>query len=230
MLAVMLTMTSACATRGLRFPGPLGSLGHNAPSLGWDLPADDAVVSATSSGRRASTPAGEQVARAALRFLGASGVWIDGQGFRTDCSGLVAAAYSRVDLEMRGGSADLYEKGKELGIAHTRKVPSVGDVAFWENTYDRNGNRKVDDGITHSGVVVGVDSDGTIEIVHRGSSGVAILHMNLLHPGEEVGPQDKRWNDRVRVPGSRDPSGTRYLAGELFVGFASYWREIDDHS
>ncbi len=36
----------------------------------------------------------------------------------------------------------------------------LGDLVFFDNTYDRNGDGKFDDRITHVGIVVGFDKEG----------------------------------------------------------------------
>jgi hypothetical protein len=50
--------------------------------------------------------------------------------------------------------------------------PLVGDMIFWDNTWDRNGNCAADDKKTHMGIVksVNIDGKGTIDFMHASSS------------------------------------------------------------
>lgn len=216
---LFLVLLSGCAGAGYRYPGPLDSLGKAPPS------SSSAREAAATAGNRQ----GARVARVALKYLDAPGTW-PGREDRDDCSGFVEAVYRKVGLDLEGSSADLLERGKELGLYHFQAVATPGDMVFFENTYDRNGNGKVDDGITHVGIVVGVAPDGTLSVVHRGGEGISSLRMNLRHKGEPGTDAGVVWNDNIRAPNRKDPPGTLYGAGELCVGFVSFWRAPADRS
>ena len=227
-------------------PGPLGGVGRAPPdwvdedeaSVWDDIERDarrarrrdrngaaddeDPPASARARGR------GAAVASAARHYVGAERLRCDGEDFREDCSGFVACAYARAGLALSGGSAGMLELARELGVFHRRRRPSVGDVAFFENTYDANGNGKNDDEVTHVAVVVGVEEDGTIALVHHGSGGVGWLVMNLEHPDLRRSEGDKELNSFLRAEQRRDDPGTEYLAGELWIGFAAFWRALPE--
>ncbi len=223
----MLIALLGCAT--WHYTGPLGQLGREAPesakqwiSRNYDPPetGDDPVDSTLKS--RPPNALARDIVRAANAFVGNPSLSVDGTAYRFDCSGLVEAALASAGLEETGSSAMLFERARELGVLHHRRAPKPGDVAFFDNTYDRDGNGRNDDSLTHSAVVVNVSSDGTVDMVHVGSKGVTELRMNLRNP-HDLDVDGVRQNDYLRSKSGRDPANTEYLAGELWVGFGSFW-------
>ncbi|MCB9760580.1 MAG: C40 family peptidase [Alphaproteobacteria bacterium] len=170
---------------------------------------------------------GLQVARAAASFIGQDRFRCDGQDVRYDCSGLVHAAYARAgfDLALRN-SAGLHALAKERGVHHRRRHPFPGDVVFFDNTWDANRDGRVNDPLSHVAIVEAVDTDtDTITLIHKGSKGVVRIWMNLARPDVSVDASGVWVNSFLRAKSSRDPKGTRYLSGQLFRGFASFWRD-----
>ncbi|MSQ04046.1 MAG: hypothetical protein EXR71_19525 [Myxococcales bacterium] len=223
---VLLLLLVGCAPASWRMPGPLRGLG---------LGADESV--ATYLARRAPEPPAEapggkaapnaiarKIVAAAESFVGDGQLVVRGENYRFDCSGLVEAALAEAGVPASGSSAMLYEQARNAGLLHHRRRPSAGDVAFFDNTYDRNGNGRLDDELTHTAIVVGVDSDGTIALVHVGSGGVVRFSMNLVAPHQEADDNGKL-NDFLRARTRRDPIGTAYLAGELWVAFGRFWAQ-----
>ena len=162
-------------------------------------------------------------------FVGRSELSVAGVKHRNDCSGLVNAAYHQAGRDLEGAnSAALFERARREGVFHKRKRPRPGDVAFFDNTHDRNGNRRLDDKLTHVAVVEKVADDGTITMVHKGGSGVTRIVMNLRHRRLATDESGEKINSHLRGKTSKDRKRTRYLAGELWRGFASMWRLKDD--
>jgi hypothetical protein len=160
---------------------------------------------------------GEAVARAARYHLDHAP-----RGFRDDCSGFAAAVFDRAGFPLAGGTRDLWEQAQAASALHRRTRPDPGDLAFFDNTYDRDRNGRTDDPLTHVAVVIAVEEDGTIRLAHAGTSaGRATLTMNLRWPHQTEDTAGKRINDHLRAPRRHDPPGTRYLASELWRGFAS---------
>jgi len=123
---------------------------------------------------------------------------------------------------MQGNTASLWADLHEIGATHTRIIPAVGDLAFFDNTYDRNRDGRLNDDLTHVGIVIAVDSDGTITLAHGGtSSGRSELKMNLRFPNDHRGPDGAVRNDYLRRRRSSDSSRTPHLAGEMWRGFAT---------
>ncbi len=206
----MLSMLSACAP-GLRMPGPLSRLGE--PVERVPLPTAEA------------RPSGEgvEIARAAASFVGDAQLRVDGESYRMDCSGLVEAALAKANLPRSGSSASLHDEADAAGVLHRRRQPRPGDIAFFDDTYDRNDNGQLDDPLSHSAVVERVLPDGTVEMVHVGSKGVVRFRMNLRHPSRREDDAGEIINDYLRQARKSDPPGTRYLAGELWNSFASFY-------
>ena len=167
---------------------------------------------------------GIEVAQAAAGFVGAGRLRVGSRTHRYDCSGFVSAAYDRAGIDLQGlSSAALFERAKEIGVFHRRRIPRPGDVAFFDDTYDRDGDGRLNDRLTHVAVVEKVDDDGTITLIHKGGSGVGRTQMNLRH--RHVHKRDGvLLNSYLRHKTSHDRRRTRYLTGELWQGFASFWR------
>jgi hypothetical protein len=116
----------------------------------------------------------------------------------------------------------MLERARDLDVVHRRKRPAAGDVAFFDNTYDRDDNGRYDDLLTHVAVVLEVARDGTILLAHDGTSqGKTTLTMNLLHPTEDTSPDGRRWNQALRSRRASDGPQVRYRAAELWHGFAT---------
>jgi hypothetical protein len=139
---------------------------------------------------------------------------------REDCSGLVEAILARAGSSDTGSAAMFWERAAAERRTHQRHRPDPGDLAFFDYTYDRNDNGLVDEELTHIGVVVEVEADGTIVVVHLSTSqGIAALRMNLDAP--DVRSRDGTvLNDWLGKVGYGPPEHGR-LAGQLWRGFAS---------
>ncbi len=143
------------------------------------------------------------------------------KGFRDDCGGFVEAVYARAGLELLGGPRSMWDLAQELGVTHTRKRPNPGDLVFFDDTFDRNGDGKRNDPLTHIGVVISVQDDGTVLFAHGNMSDKRVAsRMNLLRP--TVYTHDGAvLNDFLRRRDPKAGEGQKRLAGQLFHGFAS---------
>ncbi len=63
-------------------------------------------------------------------------------------------------------------------------VLKPGDLIFFDNTYDRNQNGRIDDELTHVGIVIGFEENfGSIAFIHKSEGKkVRIDYLNLSHP------------------------------------------------
>lgn len=153
---------------------------------------------------------------------------IGDQRFTRDCVGyvqsvLVAEGFPLRRLRPRGrkgGVGLLHHMADELGLLHTRELPRIGDVVFFDNTWDHNHNGKLDDPLTHVGLVIGADPDGTVTYLHRGSKGITTQKLNRRRPGERRDPETrKELNSYLR---RRGYAGNKLrLSGQLFRDYAS---------
>ncbi len=150
--------------------------------------------------------------------------------FRFDCSGFVQAAYYQAGIDLfsvdagriqRGmsGTEIIYQYTLETGGAFTRN-PAPGDLVFFDNTYDRNRNGKLDDTFTHLGIVEKVLPGGTLQIVHLGNAGIGRIQMTLSRPNVyRDADTGEILNHKLRRQRNVDPARTRYLAAQLFHAF-----------
>ena len=216
-----------CAPAPWRMPGPLDRLGQGSTEAldAYLARKVEALHKPAAPGKKQHAPNADarQIASAARSFLGDAQLRVDGESYRFDCSGLVEAALAKAGRPQSGSSAMFYDSARHAGVLHRRRRPTPGDIAFFDNTYDRDKNGVNDDAITHTAVVTAVSTNGTVEMVHTGSAGVVKLTMNLLHPHDQSDEGGGVLNDYLRAKSKRDPHGTKYLAGELWVGFASFW-------
>ena len=168
----------------------------------------------------------ELLVQAAHDLIGVDQLFVGDAEYDTeDCTATVLAAYAAAGINLgakfhryRGnGVSRLYQMMRAHRLyyrANRRTRPAPGDVVFFDNTFDRNGNRRWDDKLTHMALVVAVDRHGTISYLHHHvRRGVIIEQMNLRHPDAP------ELNAPLRQKGSpRDGSG-RYLASHLVRGF-----------
>ena len=163
--------------------------------------------------------------RSAHDLIGVDRLYVGGTEYRDDCTGAVLAVYAAAGVNLgahfhryRGnGVARLHRMMQDHRLyfpAAPDARPAPGDIVFFDNTWDRNGNRLWDDDLTHMGVVVAVDRTGTISYLHNHvRRGVIVELMNLRRPDA------RKLNAPMRLRGSpRDGSG-RWLASHLVRGF-----------
>ncbi len=202
------------------YPGPVSAL-VDAPVSERRPPRTAAVATAPPPVPR--NPQQAAVA-AAQGFVGRPRLVVAGETYRFDCSGLVEASLAAAGVPQKGSSAMLFATAREQRVLHRRHLPQPGDVAFFDDTYDRDNDGRLNDPLSHSALVESVAPDGTITLIHLGSAGVVRIRMNLRHPEDARGPTGEVWNDALRARRPTDSRRTRYLAGELWVGFGSFWR------
>jgi len=151
-------------------------------------------------------PERERLVRAARRYLG--------RRFAGDCSRFVLRAFSeaRVALPVLRPERTMSESLYRALSPVSRPLP--GDLAFFHETRRPDRSGRTPRRFTHVALVERVDG-ARVTLIHRESRGIRRLAMNLQRP------HDKRENGMVRSRRAKDRPGTRYLAGELFAGYAS---------
>lgn len=218
MRLLSLVLLVGCSPAVLRVPGALGPVGRTVRPLP-ERPEPQAVPPPPEPRRdRREQDAFEQaVVDAAHRYLKGP---LD--GFRDDCTGFAAAVYTRAGSPVEGGARNLYETLSARGWVHHRKRPELGDLVFFDDTFDANRDGRVNDPLTHVAVVIERKDDGTLILAHGGTGvGRTTTWMNLEHPSERKGPDGEPWNNWLRRAKDSDPRGTKYLTGELWAGFAT---------
>lgn len=172
----------------------------------------------------------DRIVEAAYALNGKTEVFVNGKRFPGDCSGLIYGIYSAADIDLRSylgkytgnGVKRIYQLMDEYGLLYYAWVPVPGDLIFWDNTYDKNGDGRENDYLTHIGVVVSVEEDGQISYIHYHTGrGIMIEKMNLLKPDvvtETVNGKTVVRNSFMRATNA--PKSARRLAGELCRNFA----------
>ncbi|MFT4623410.1 MAG: hypothetical protein ACI8PZ_002066 [Myxococcota bacterium] len=185
-----------------------------------DLPAVEAVVAAppadtVAAGNIRLTPHSMRIASSARHFVDTR----PPRRYRDDCSGFVSAILTRAGVPMDGVVASIWESARVNGALHHNPIPRIGDLAFFDNTHDRNHNGVWDDQRTHIAVVVDVDPDGTIVLAHNGSDR-RLIRMNLLEPHLHETEAGEPRNSWLRRHGYSDEVKLQ-LTGQLWSGFAT---------
>jgi hypothetical protein len=171
----------------------------------------------------------ERVATAAANAVGKRSVTVGERTFRADCSGTARGIYAAAGLPIddtalaatgENDTARLHRLVRAHGsLRHAD--PRAGDLVFFDDTYDRNGDGRRNDPLSHVGVVERVLEDGTVVFVHRVGAGILRYRMNLAHP------RARRAEGRVlnhylrRGAGAERPRTT----AELFAGFGTLLTE-----
>jgi len=175
------------------------------------------------------------IARQARNMLtnGPARFKVGARTYRQDCSGFVMAVLAArgldidqlLDPKSQGGVAALYRWADDHGSIHYRKVPAIGDLVFFDNTYDRNRDGRLNDPLTHIGIVERVDPDGTVSVIHHVRRGILRYKLNRFKPALRRDPASRKvLNHYLRiVPPSSKRRGRR-LTGELFHAFATIVR------
>ncbi|AFE05946.1 putative lipoprotein [Corallococcus coralloides DSM 2259] len=218
---------SAPAERPAKAPAPskapavAKAPARKAPAKPRVTPAKQTAASPAPSG----TPR-ERVLATARALVGQSSVQVSGKRYPADCTALIDATYSQAGVKFRGtikpgdnGVTAMYRYAQANGRVYTSGRPVPGDLVFFRETYDQNRDGRRNDGLTHVGLVDGVDADGTVTVIHRVKRGVVRYRMNLARPHMARDPKTGEiLNDMLRSPG---PGHPHVLTGQLFAAFGS---------
>ena len=150
-----------------------------------------------------SVSLGSRVAARADQFIGAREP--------RDCSSFVTQVFKHEGVPVEGSVDQLHAKARRARAL--KRTPGKGDLVFFRNTYDKNHDGKLVDGLTHVGIVDEVLPDGGITFVHRTRKGVtrSAADPRRRHVYKDRGGRVR--NDFLR----RQPPA---LTGELLVDFA----------
>ncbi|MBM7552094.1 NlpC/P60 family protein [Thalassobacillus pellis] len=115
----------------------------------------------TSDSNETETASQSEIVSTAKSLIGTPYVWggTTPEGF--DSSGFIQYVFAQTGIDLSRTERDMW---KYDGV--TVDSPSIGDVVFFEGTYDVNG-------ASHSGIYIGDN-----KIIHAGSDGVEITDLN----------------------------------------------------
>jgi cell wall-associated NlpC family hydrolase len=171
---------------------------------------------------QATTNWQDSVLLAAFKLVGTDNTVGGQQYFTRDCSGTANAIFAEAGYPLRPYLVKVSKPDMNgVALLHAISTPIAvndvipGDFVFFNNTYDRNGNGKSDDVLTHVGIVTSFDkTTSEVKFVHYNTWKDKILeeHLNLKQPA--VG----ELNIVLRWPSKNDPQQDRY-AGQLIHSF-----------
>jgi len=177
-----------------------------------------------------AAPSRSAIVRSAAKLVGARTVEANGRRIHYDCAGVTRAVFlehgidlyeSRTTDRQANGVRLIYNHIREYGRLHQGPAAKPGDLVFFDNTWDANGDRKMNDPLTHVGIVERQDRDGTIIFISRVAGAVERYRMNLGLPHVHRAADGKILNDHLRRKDTRTADQTGYLTGELFAGFGT---------
>src|SRR5262249_52132041 len=178
-------------------------------------------------------PSRTAIVRTAARLVGAKTIKSNGRRIAYDCAGVTRSVFLAHGIDLYDGEAgDSEANGVRIIHAHIQRqgtfhrgpVARPGDLVFFNNTWDYNGDGKVNDPLTHVGIVERQEPNGTVIFISRVAGAVERYRMNLGLPHVHKTASGRILNDYLRRKDVTDGSDTRYLAGELFAQFATRLR------
>lgn len=167
----------------------------------------------------------ERIVAAAHEILETQDFVVADRRYSYDCTGTILAIYAMagihvVDLFPRysgNGVNRLYSIARAQDLLYHSEAPGPGDLIFWDNTYDKNGDQQWNDGLTHVGLVLSVSADGTIEYVHHHyTQGVVVARMNLRNPHTHLGSDGVVINSPMRMRSHRHLNPDEWLSSHLY--------------
>jgi hypothetical protein len=170
------------------------------------------------------------IVKTASKLVGATTIQANGKRIAYDCAGVTRAIFLAHGIDLyESGSPDPKANGVRLihhyitrhGAFHQGPVVRPGDLIFFNNTWDYNGDGLVNDPLTHVGIVERQESDGTIVFISRVAGAIERYRMNLALPHVHRTAEGRVLNDYIRRKDFEDPADTAYLTGELFAAFGS---------
>ncbi len=167
-----------------------------------------------------------RIVQAAQSLLGKKKLVFSEASFSSDCSGFILAAYYAGGIDLRkeftqeegNGVRRLYRIAERYEVLSLQKTPTLGDVVFWDNTYDANSDGKINDELTHAGIVTAIYQNGQVDYIHfHVRRGIVQESMNLRSPDA----LSLNAPMRIAEPGKMRPE--RWLAAQLYRSSGHLW-------
>ena len=168
--------------------------------------------------------------RTAANLVGAKTVESNGRRIAYDCAGVTRAVFPKHGIDLYSSSANdpeangvrlIHAHIRQQGTFHQGPVVHPGDLVFFNNTWDYNGDGKVNDPLTHIGIVERQEPDGTVIFISRVAGAVERYRMNLALPHVYKTADGRILNDYIRRKENGDPADAGHLTGELFAVFGT---------
>ena len=175
-------------------------------------------------------PSRRAIVQTAAKLVGAKTIESNGRRIAYDCAGVTRAVFLRHGIDLYGNSESdpeangvrlIYAHIQQQGTFHQGPVAHPGDLVFFNDTWDYNGDGQVNDPLTHVGIVERQDPDGTVVFISRVAGAVERYHMNLGLPHVHRAANGRVLNDYIRRKEVVDPADAGHLTGELFAIFGT---------
>jgi hypothetical protein len=195
-------------------------------------PARERIVDTPAPPRATSDPgvvalrAG--LAKGARSILGSKQLLVRGKRFTMDCTGVVLAIYWYAGIDLArdfskfsgNGVSRIYKTLKKDNLLYSTTTPLVGDIIFWDNTYSEDGKDGEENPLSHVGMVLQVEADGTITYIHHHiRKGIITEYMNLRSPDVRTmidNGQVRVINSPLRLAVAGKPHPPNWLSGQLY--------------
>ena len=170
------------------------------------------------------------IVRTAVKLVGAKTIKSNGRRIAYDCAGVTRAVFLAHGIDLYDGDPGdpdangvriIHAHIQQQGTFHRGPVAHPGDLVFFNNTWDYNGDGKVNDPLTHVGIVERQEANGTIIFISRVANAIERYRMNLNLPHVHKTADGRILNDYLRRKDAVDLPDTGSLTGELFAQFAT---------
>lgn len=115
----------------------------------------------------------------------------------------------------------LFRECKDRGKIYHSSRPAIGDIVFFHNTADHNGDGRNNDWYTYAAIVESHGDGGRITLLGYRQDEVERFVMDLESPDAAKTRHGEVANAQLRAKRAQDPPFTQYLAGQLFAGSCS---------
>jgi len=175
-------------------------------------------------------PSRNDIVRTAAKLVGATTIQVNGRRIAYDCAGVTRAIFlahgiDLYDSEWHDSKANgvrlIHNHIRQHGTFHEGPAVQPGDLVFFDNTWDYNGDGIINDPLTHVGIVERQETDGTIVFISRVANAIERYRMNLGLPHVHLSAEGNVLNDYLRRKDRNDPVNASYLTGQLFAGFGT---------
>jgi hypothetical protein len=210
-----------CATPSI--DSPQRSISGQHPRM--SMPSDRPCCQSALIGPSRST-----IVQAAVKLIGATTITSEGRKIAYDCAGVTRAVFLEHGIDLYDADAGdpkangvrlIYDHVRRQGLVHQGPATHPGDLVFFDNTWDFNGDGELNDPLTHVGIVERVEPDGTVIFISRVADAIQRYRMNLLHPHVHKTADGRILNDYIRRKLPTDPSHLGRLTGELFTFYGT---------
>ncbi|NGZ04385.1 MAG: hypothetical protein CV090_15195 [Nitrospira sp. WS238] len=218
-----------------RVPVDTYSLRQSSPP---DQPQASSPTEPRPAYRTTSLPSRSAVVQTAARLIGARTITSQGRQIAYDCAGVTRAVFLEhgMDVYQTGdrnmnvnGVRLIYNHVSQHGVLHRRPDVRPGDLVFFDNTWDFNGDGEPNDPLTHIGIVEEIEPDGTVIFISRVANAIERYRMNLEQPHIHKTTDGRVLNDYIRRKRPTDPGDTARLTGELFAFYGNLLSPGKDH-